>query len=626
MCGITGLINRRGQPADQATLARQMAAIRHRGPDGGGALVDGAVGLGMRRLAIIDLAGGDQPMVSADGALSLVFNGEIYNYRELRRELQAAGRAFATASDTEVLLRGIEEWGITACVRRLNGMFAFAVWDAASQRLTLIRDRLGIKPLYVYADAEWIIFGSEIKAILEHPQVPRAIDPRGLANFLAFGHALAPQTMLRGIRKLPPAHMLEWRRDSDQLSHTRYWDVALAQSGPPDDAAAAAECYGRLREAVRLQLVSDVPLGAFLSGGLDSSIIVGLMSRLGAAPVRTFSVGFEAPGAFNELDDARLVARHFGTEHHELRIGAADLSDALQTLVYHYDEPFGDAAALPLYLIAKFARQHVTVALSGEGSDEQWAGYRRYQAELLATAYRRLPGQGAVAALIRALPRSRRLKQAVAALSVADPARRYAAWLTVAHAGQRRDLLADDLAGVLGDYDPAGIYDEVYPANGAPTLSKLGYTDLMTWLPDTYLEKVDKATMAASLEARVPFLDHTLVEWAMSLPPRLKLRGRTTKWLLRQAFADMLPAATLRKPKHGFAVPTDPWFRGPLRQWTAEILFDERTTRRGLFNPAAVRRVYDDHISGRQVADGLLWLLLNLELWQRVYLDREGSL
>jgi asparagine synthase (glutamine-hydrolysing) len=381
-----------------------------------------------------------------------------------------------------------------------------------------------------------------------------------------------------------------------------------------------------LREAVRLQLVSDVPLGAFLSGGLDSSIIVGLMSRLGAAPVRTFSVGFEAPGAFNELDDARLVARHFGAEHHELRIGAADLSDALQTLVYHYDEPFGDAAALPLYLIAKFARQHVTVALSGEGSDEQWAGYRRYQAELLATAYRQLPGQAAVAALIRALPRSRRLKQAVAALGVADPARRYAAWLTVAHANQRRDLLHADLAGALGGYDPAQIYDAVYPANGAPTLTKLGYTDLMTWLPDTYLEKVDKSTMAASLEARVPFLDHTLVEWAMSLPPRLKLRGRTTKWLLRQAFADMLPPATLRKPKHGFAVPTDPWFRGPLRQWTADILFDERTTRRGLFNPAAVRRVYDDHISGRQVADTLLWLLLNLELWQRVYLDREGTL
>ncbi|HYF65616.1 MAG TPA: asparagine synthase (glutamine-hydrolyzing) [Herpetosiphonaceae bacterium] len=626
MCGITGLLNRRGQPVAQSMLDDQMDAIRHRGPDGAGSLVDGAAAIGMRRLAIIDLAGGAQPVFSQDGALALVFNGEIYNYRELRRELRGRGRSFETASDTEVLMRGIEEWGLPECLRRLNGMFAFAVWDSAARRLTLVRDRLGIKPLYVYSDDEWLIFGSEIKAILRHPQVPRQIDPRGLANFLAFGHALAPRTMLRGIRKLPPGHLLEWQAGTDEIRETRYWDVALAQSARPDAAGAAAECYERLREAVRLQLVSDVPLGAFLSGGLDSSIIVGLMTRLGASPVRTFSVGFEAPGAFNELADARLVARHFGTEHHELKIGAANLSAALRTLVYHFDEPFGDAAALPLYLIAAFARQHVTVALTGEGSDEQWGGYRRYQAELLATTYRQLPGQHAVAALIRALPRSRRLKQAVAALGVADPARRYAAWLTVAHAGQRRDLLQADIAAALGDYDPASIYDAVYPGNGTPTLTSLGYADLMTWLPDTYLEKVDKATMAASLEARVPFLDHTLVEWAMSLPPRLKLRGRTTKWLLRQAFADLLPPATLRKPKHGFAVPTDPWFRGPLRQWTAEILFDERTVRRGLFNPSAVRRVYDDHVSGRHVADTLLWLLLNLELWQRVYLDREGTL
>ena len=626
MCGITGFVNRHGEPANEAVLCDQMNALIHRGPDGSGRLVNDQAALGMRRLAIIDLAGGDQPMHSRDGAQHLVFNGEIYNYRELRRELQALGHSFDTDSDTEVMLRGIEQWGVRGCVERLNGMFTFAVWHSAEQRLTLVRDRLGIKPLYVYADAERLVFGSEIKAILQHPDVPRELDPHGLANFLTFGHALAPQTMFRSIRKLRPAHLLEWSAASDEVRETRYWDVPLAPIHTMNEAAAAAECYERLREAVRLQLISDVPLGAFLSGGLDSSIIVGLMTRLGAAPVRTFSVGFDAAAGFDERADARLVARHFATEHHELVVGADDMRSALQTLVYHYDEPFGDAAALPVYLLAKFARQHVTVALTGEGSDEQWAGYRRYQAELLATVYRQLPGQQAISHLVRALPRSRRLKQAVAALEVPNPARRYAAWLTVAHANQRATMFAPDVLATLGDYDPASTYDAVFPSSDVSNLTKMGYTDLLTWLPDTYLEKVDKATMAASLEARVPFLDHTLVEWVMRLPSHLKLRGRTTKWLLRQTFADMLPAATLRKPKQGFSVPTDPWFRGPLRQWTADILFDQRTEQRGLFNPAAIRRIYADHMSGRQVADTLLWLLLNLELWQRMYLDREAVL
>ncbi len=624
MCGITGFISRQSLSATEAVLLAQMEAIRHRGPDGAGWMVTGPAALGMRRLAIIDLAGGDQPMHSRDGQQHLVFNGEIYNYRELRRELQALGQRFDTDCDTEVIIRGIEEWGLPALVERLNGMFAFALWHSAEQRLTLVRDRLGIKPLYVYADAERLVFGSEIKAILQHPHIPRQLDPRGLANFITFGHALAPQTILRGIRKLRPAHLLEWDAARNTIVETRYWDIPLTPIHTFNAATAAAECYERLREAVRLQLISDVPLGAFLSGGLDSSIIVGLMTRLGVDPVRTFSVGFAANAGFNELDDARMVARHFGTDHHELIVTPADLRGALATLVYQYDEPFGDAAALPVYLLAQFARQHVTVALTGEGSDEQWAGYRRYQAELLATAYRRLPGQRAVSALVQALPRSRRLKQAVTALNVADPARRYAAWLTVAHASQRASMFHPDVLASLGDYDPASRYDAVYPANGGPALTSMGYTDLLTWLPDTYLEKVDKATMAASLEARVPFLDHTLVEWAMRVPNHLKLRGRTTKWLLRQTFADMLPAATISKPKQGFAVPTDPWFRGPLRQWTAEILFDQRTEQRGLFNPAAIRQIYADHISGRHVADTLLWLLLNLELWQRAYLDGEA--
>ncbi len=390
-------------------------------------------------------------------------------------------------------------------------------------------------------------------------------------------------------------------------------------------AEAAAECYSRLREAVRLQLISDVPLGAFLSGGLDSSIIVGLMSRLGAEPINTFSVGFEHEQGFNELPDAALVAQHFGTKHHELRLTSNDLVSALQTLVYHYDEPFGDAAGLPVYLVSRFAREHVKVVLTGEGSDEQWAGYRRYQAELIARLVQYLPGQQALGALIRQLPRNRRLKQAIRSLEQRDSGRRYAAWLTIADLQQRQRLLQPQLNAALADYAPEQIYDQVYPRSGS-ALTNMGLADLQTWLPDTYLEKVDKASMAASIEARVPFLDHTLVEWTMNLPNNLKLRGTQTKWLLRQVFGEMLPQRTLRKPKHGFAVPTDPWFRGALSNWTAEILFDQRTLSRGLFNPQEVQRIYQAHRNGKEVADTLLWLLLNIELWQRIYLDREERL
>ncbi|MBM7841716.1 asparagine synthase (glutamine-hydrolyzing) [Herpetosiphon giganteus] len=623
MCGITGHLEWHGM-AQAAILEQQTEAIRHRGPDSAGFFWVNQVALGMRRLAIIDLAHGAQPMFSRDADLALVFNGEIYNFQALRQQLQQLGQTFDSHSDTEVIVRGIEQWGIAGCVERLNGMFALAIWQQQAQRLTLVRDRLGIKPLYWYADAQRLVFGSEIKAILAHPAVPRQINLHGLANYLSFGHSLAPQTMLEGIYKVEPAHIMSWDIANQTLQQQRYWQLQ-PNITPIAPAAAAAEVYSRLREAVRLQLISDVPLGAFLSGGLDSSIIVGLMSRLGAAPINTFSVGFANQQGFNELPDAALVAQHFGSKHHELLLDANDLVGALQTLVYHYDEPFGDAAGLPVYLVSRFAREHVKVVLTGEGSDEQWAGYRRYQAELIARMLQYVPGHQALGALIRQLPRNRRLKQAIRSLEQRDPARRYAAWLTIADLQQRQRLLQPQLSAALGDYAPEQIYDQVYPRSGA-ALTNMGLADLQTWLPDTYLEKVDKASMAASIEARVPFLDHTLVEWTMNLPNSLKLRGRQTKWLLRQAFGEMLPQRTLRKPKHGFAVPTDPWFRGALSNWTAEILFDQRTLARGLFNAHEVRRIYQAHRDGKQVADTLLWLLLNLELWQRIYLDREARL
>ncbi len=622
MCGIAGFISQSAESLAPTVLARQLQCIEHRGPDGQGRFVEGRAALGMQRLAIIDLATGEQPFFSHDGRLVLVFNGEIYNYRTLRQQLQACGQVFISTSDTEVIMRGIEAWGLAECLQRLNGMFAFALWDRREQVLTLARDRLGIKPLYVYHDQQQLVFGSEIKSILQHPLVPRQLDLRGLANFLTWGHAVAPQTMFTNIHKLLPGHTLHYSAQSGAVHAQTYWQLSDLQ--PITDltpSAAQAECYDRLREAVRLQLVSAVPLGAFLSGGLDSSIIVGLMTQLGAAPVQTFSVGFDASNTFNELADAQQVAEHFGCTHHALRLQASDLPALLERLIWHYDEPFGDAAAIPVLALAEFARRHVTVVLTGEGSDEQWGGYRRYQAQIYTNLLRRMPGRSMLAAVLRQLPRARRIKQIARALEIADPAQRYATWLTVLHADQRQRLLHTDVLSALGDYDPAASYRQMYPTDARHAITRMGAADLQTWLPDTYLEKVDKGTMAASLEARVPFLDHTLVEWTMRLPPQFKLRGRTTKWLLRQAFQDMLPQRTLQKPKHGFAVPTDPWFRGSLYPWVRQVLLDQRTIQRGLFQPQALETILTAHQTGRETNDALIWLLLNLELWQRRFLD-----
>ena len=621
MCGIAGFVS--AQDIDQSglILQAQLDAIRHRGPDATGVWHSQHAALGMQRLAIIDLEGGDQPFWSRDQRFILVFNGEIYNYRTLRQELLGLGQTFDTHCDTEVLMRGIEQWGLHACLHRLNGMFAFALWDQSAETLTLVRDRLGIKPLYYAQQGHTLVFGSEIKALLPHPALKRSLNLHALTTFLTWGHSTAPQTMFEGIYKLPPAHSLTYTKATNTVAVQRYWQVPLEPALEYSDAAAAAECYERLREAVRTQMVSDVPLGAFLSGGLDSSLIVGLMTLLGAAPVQTFSVGFDAPGAYNELADALLVAQHFGCNHYELRLTADDLPALLEQLVWHYDEPFGDAAAIPVLAVSHFAAQHVKVVMTGEGSDEQWGGYRRYQAERWATLLRQAPGRSLAQKLIQRLPRSRRLKQIMYALNEPHPARRYGAWLTVTKHARLAQLLQPDVYAAIADNDPLSLYEQVYPTQSIDLINRLGATDLQTWLPDTYLEKADKATMAASIEGRVPFLDHSLVEWAMRLPEKFKLRHGTTKWLLRYTFADMLPQRTLKKPKHGFAVPTDPWFRGPLQAWTRSILLDSQTMQRGIFQPAAVQQLLDDHVQGREVNDNILWLLLNFELWQRRFFD-----
>jgi asparagine synthase (glutamine-hydrolysing) len=630
MCGIYGQI---GQSGIDETLARLATdRLAHRGPDERGTWRGGTVFLGMRRLSIIDLAGGQQPIWNEDRTCCIVFNGELYNFLDLRPKLEAKGHVFCTRSDTEVILHAYEEWG-TDCLRRFNGMFAIAIWDQPRKRLFLARDRIGEKPLYYYHDGERLAFASEIKAIFADPSIPKEINPRGLANFLAFGHAVAPDTIYRNVSKLLPGHYLIAENSGVRI--VEYWDVGSEPQLRAGEALSEEDYAGRilglLDDSVRRRMVADVPVGAFLSGGVDSSAIVALMNRHATGSVKTFSLGFTVGGAYNELSDARAVAEHLGTEHHELRVEHTDLVETLRTLVYHYDEPFGDPACFPLYLLSRFAREHVKVVLSGDGGDELFGGYRRYAADRFAPLYQQLPAvltANFIPALAGLLPRFRRIKRTLQTLPIADPARRYAAWLVAFTPAMQAEMLQAGMRAEMDGYDPAWPYPKFYHqlngATAADHLNRLMYVDVKTWLADAYMEKADKATMACSLEARLPLLDHRLVELAFQIPGRCKIRGRSMKRVLKQAVRNLVPAAVLSRPKHGFAVPLDPWFRGQLKDFTFEVLLDERTRRRGYFNTSFVERLWHEHIDGYHVWDAQLWLLLNFELWMRIYLDGES--
>ncbi|HME94549.1 MAG TPA: asparagine synthase (glutamine-hydrolyzing) [Methylomirabilota bacterium] len=630
MCGIYGEVAR--SPIDQARARSATDRLRHRGPDSSGAWAGDGVFLGMRRLSIIDLAGGQQPIWNEDESCCIVFNGELYNFIDLRRELQGHGHVFRSRSDTEVVLHAYEEWG-TDCLRRFNGMFAIAIWDGPRRRLFLARDRIGEKPLYYYRDGRRLVFASEIKAILAHPKVPRDLNPRGLANFLAFGHAVAPETIYRDIHKLLPGHYLVVR-DGD-VRIVEYWDVGQDGQAPSGENSSEEEHEAHIRslldDSVRLRMTADVSVGAFLSGGLDSSAIVALMTRHAAGSVKTFSLGFPGGGAYDELADARMVAQHFGTEHHALRVEHADLVHTLRTLVYHYDEPFGDPAGFPVYMLSRFARDHVKVVLAGDGGDELFGGYRRYAVDRFAPLYQRLPATltgTVIPALVERFPRLRRTKRSLQTLPIPDPARRYPSWLMLFSPAMEAELLEGGRYDAVAGYDPAEHYSQYYHRMNGQTasdhLNRLMYVDVKTWLADAYMEKVDKATMACGLEARLPLLDHRLVERAFQIPGRYKIRGRSMKRIFKRAVRDLVPAPVLRKPKHGFSVPLDPWFRGELKSFSFEVLLDERTRRRGYFNAAFVERLWREHVEGRQIWDAHLWQLLNFELWHRIYLDGES--
>ena len=622
MCGIAGIADVTGRPVDRTLLQAMTTVQAHRGPDGEALVCRGPVGLGHRRLAIIDLSTGDQPMSSEDGRVWIVFNGEIYNFRELRQELEAAGARFRTQSDTEVILRAYDADG-PACVSRLRGMFAFAILDERSRRLVLARDRVGIKPLVYAWDGRRLLFASEIKAIVEDQTVARDLDADALGEYLTFHYVPTPRTIFASVRKLPPASLLVLPLDGGAPEISRYWRLRFA----PDARIAEGEWSERLRgalsDAVRSHMVSDVPIGAFLSGGVDSSTVVALMAETSPTPVRTFSIGFDETD-FDELRFARQVAARYGTDHYELVVKPAAL-DVLPTLAWHLDEPFADASAIPTYYVAKITREHVTVALSGDGGDETFAGYRRYvQALALAARMDSSPARLARPLLrltSRLLPVGAR-GQAWTGLMGSGALERYARLVTHERPETLRRALSDDWAHVASRVSaPLSFARLLATGDTRDPVSTLQHIDMETYLPDDILAKVDRTSMAVSLESRVPLLDHRLLEFVATIPSSLKLKGGAGKYILKRAMASRLPSDILSRRKMGFGVPLGAWFRGELRDMTHDLLLDPRTRQRGIFRPSWVNRLLRDHDSGRRDCSARLWAMLCLELWMRRWAD-----
>ena len=616
MCGIAGFAG----PGDRSVLEAMTATLVHRGPDEAGHHLGDGVGLGIRRLSIVDVASGHQPLASEDGQVLAVFNGEIYNHAELREGLLARGHRPATASDGEVLVHLYEEEG-EALLARLNGMFGLALWDARRRRLVLARDRLGIKPLHYWTDGRTLVFGSEIRALLAHPAVPRRLDREALDQYLTFEYVPAPRTMYDGIRKLPPAHFLVWEDGKVQLH--RFWDLEYR----PERGIPAREWEERLlaelRASVRRRLMAEVPLGAFLSGGLDSSTLVALMTQESSTPVRTFSIGF-TEASFDESAHARRVASLLGTRHREQVLSAETGLELVPRLPEILDEPLGDASIVPTWLLSRFAREEVTVVLSGEGGDELLAGYPTYFASGLAELLLRLPApfRRALRALAERLPVSTRnwsldfkLKRFLGRLDF-PPEERNALWVGSFSPEEKARLYGPGMAGPWSTFEPL----ERVRRPGLDLVNRLLFADLHTYLPDDLLVKVDRASMAVSLEARVPFLDHRVVELLARVPPELKLRGMTTKHLLKQATRHLLPPDIRLRPKKGFGIPVAEWLKGPLRPWMEDLLRPEEVGRDDLFRPEAVRRLAGEHLAGRADHRKLLWTLLMFLQWRRAWM------
>lgn len=636
MCGLAGILDGSfSQPSEvlAAQVGRMADVLRARGPDDGGAWAEGEAGiaLGFRRLAIIDLSpAGHQPMVSASGRYAIAFNGEIYNFGELRRELMDGGVTFRSHSDTEVILEGCARWGFMPMLARLNGMFAIALWDRQERTLSLARDRLGIKPLYVARMGGTWLFASQPGAFAAHPAWSPRLDRDALKAFFRFNYVPSPRTIWHDVEKLPPGGWAVLRADG-AIERGTYWSLRDAAAQAPrtglDDRSATDELEALLSDAVRMQMVADVPIGAFLSGGIDSSTVVALMQRASSRPVRTFTIGFPVKG-YDESAAAKAVARHLGTEHTELIVQPQDALDVAPHLADFYDEPFADASQIPTYLVAKLTRQHVTVALSGDGGDEGFAGYNRYDALPHWQRLSRIPRplRALAASAAQAVP-PQAWDKLFGALGVRlpQPGDKLHKAAHVATAGSVEELYrclvsqwqfpGTVVRGASPLPHPAD--DPDLPRLVSDPVQRLQYLDFATYLPDDILTKVDRATMAVSLEARVPLLDHRVVEWALRLPRALKQRDGRGKWLLRQVLYRHVPQDLVDRPKAGFAIPIDTWLRGPLRDW-AEDLLDERMLRaEGLLDAATVRAAWDAHQSGHRNLQYQLWGVLMFQSWRR---------
>jgi asparagine synthase (glutamine-hydrolysing) len=618
MCGIAGILSLTGRPVQPEELALLTDAIEHRGPDDEGFYCDGTAGLGMRRLSIIDLHSGRQPIANEDRSVWVVFNGEIYNFRELRREMQGRGHTFRTATDTETIVHLYEEYG-ERCVERLRGMFAFAVWDARRRTLLLARDRVGIKPLYYAAVGGRLIFASELKSILRLPEVATRLDWPAVAHLFAFLSTPADQSIVADVRKLEPARTLTVSADRG-LRMRRYWDVAFEPRHGRGEAEIVEELREALDESVRLHLVSDVPLGAFLSGGIDSSAVVASMAKSVAAPVKTFSIGFKED-EWSELPHARRVAKSLGTDHYE-QVLDPDVVEILDDIVFHLDEPFGDSSAIPTYMVSGLAARHVKVVLSGDGGDELFGGYDKYRVEARERRYDRLPGlaRKAAGAAARFMPEGVRGRNFLRHFSLAGE-ERYVDACTLFRSHELAKLFRPGPRALLQDSDPwRDLARTLARGNGGDWLSTLQQFDLNHYLPLDILTKVDRMSMAHSIEARVPLLDHKLIELAATIPAELKLRGSTTKYILKRAMKGILPDEILERPKRGFAIPLGHWFRGSLLGFVRELLLSDTTRRRGYFDTG-----YIESLLGRsRQPEGLnlrIWTLISFELWCRRFLD-----
>ncbi len=625
MCGITGFhyLNS-SKHVDPDLIQKMCDVITHRGPDEEGQHVEGHIGLGMRRLSIIDLSTGKQPIYNEDGSVCIVFNGEIYNFKELRDLLKSKGHVFKTKTDTETILHGYEEFGPDV-LQHLNGMFGLAIWDSNNNTLFIARDRIGIKPLYYYLDEEKLVFGSEIKSIIVDRTIQRDVDAGGLGYFLAYGYAAAPHTMFRNIKKLEPAHFMLVK--NGKVSFHKYWDVQFGQGDGKPFQQYKQQLLELLRTSIERRLVSDVPLGAFLSGGMDSSGIVTLMSEITHAPVSTYSIGFGGKDIFhNELDDARVMADKLQTDHHEILV-EPDVVDLLPKLIWHMDEPVADSSIIVSYLVSKLARETVTVILSGVGGDELFGGYKRYLGYTLNRYYGKVPGilrKDILPAIFEKLPADRnssvmnflRLGKSFIESSRLSPEDQYNKMIVLFDDKFRNDLLQ------LTDRVSSDLNRRYFPESGSEDyLDRILYMDMKTQLVDQLLLLTDKMTMAASIEGRVPFLDHELVEFAATIPPKYKVHGFDLRHVQKEAMREILPPAIMKKKKRGFGCPIGRWVKDDLNEYIHDLLSEETVKRRGYFNFPVIGKVLEDHYANRADYTDQILALLTFEIWHQQYLD-----